>query len=55
MQASARWIQVGEIHQHQIVTVALVTTDPFIVVQKITAAIENEAVSLDFDRSRMMR
>jgi hypothetical protein len=55
MEASAGWIQVGEIHQRQVVTVALVTTDPFIVVQKITAAIENEAISINFDRSRMMR
>ena len=43
--ASAGRIQVREIHQRQVVTVALVTTDPFVVVQKITAAIENEAVS----------
>jgi hypothetical protein len=55
MEASAGRIQVGEIHQRQVVTVALVTTDPFIVVQKITAAIENETISINFDRSRMMR
>src|SRR5205085_885863 len=54
MEASAGRIQVREIHQGKIVTVALVTTDAFIVVQEITAAIENEAVSIDFDRSRMM-
>ena len=36
MEASAGWIQVGEIHQYQIVTVALVTADPLIVVQKTT-------------------
>src|SRR5260370_7980773 len=35
--------------------VALVSADPFIVVQKITAAIENETISINFDRSRMMR
>src|SRR6266566_5391731 len=55
MEASAGWIQVGEIHQREVVTVALVTTGPFIVVQKITAAIENETISINFDRSRMMR
>ena len=55
MEASARRIQVGKIHQGKVVTVALVTTDTFIVVQKIAAAIENETISIDFDRSRMMR
>ena len=45
MEASVGWIQVGEIHQYQIVTVAFVTTDPLIVVQKITTAIENEVCS----------
>jgi len=35
----AGWFQVGEVHQHQIITVALVTTNSFIVVQKIAAAI----------------
>ena len=55
MEASAGRVQVREIHQRKVVTVALVTIDAFIVVQEITAAIENEAVSIDFDRSRMMR
>jgi hypothetical protein len=48
-------IQVAKYIKRKVVTVALVTTDAFIVVQEITAAIENEAVSIDFDRSRMMR
>jgi hypothetical protein len=48
MEASAGRIQVDEIHQHKVVTVALVTTDPFIVVQKITAAIENEKACQSF-------
>jgi site-specific DNA recombinase len=33
----------------------VIAVDAFIVVQEITAAIENEAVSIDFDRSWMMR
>src|SRR6516165_3022785 len=53
--AAYRRIQVGEIHQRQVITVALVTTNPFIVVQEITAAIENETISIDFDRFWMMR
>jgi hypothetical protein len=48
-------LQVREIHQRQIVTVPLVTTNPFIVVQKIATAIENETIAMDFDGSRMMR
>ena len=55
MEASVGRIQVGEIHQGQVVTVALVTMDPFIVVQKITAAIENEALFVDFDCFDMVR
>ena len=48
-------IQVGKLHQHQVVPVALVTSNPLIVVQKITAAIQNETIPIDFDRSRMVR
>ena len=55
LEASAGRVQVREIHQRKVVTVVLVATDAFIVVQEITAAIENEAVSIDFDRPRMMR
>ena len=32
VEGSVGWLQVGEIHQHQIITVALITTNPFIVV-----------------------
>ena len=39
MEASAGRIQVSEIHQGKVVAVALVTTDAFIVIQEITAAI----------------
>ena len=49
MEAPAGRIQVDEIHQRQVVAVALVTTDSFIVVQEITAAIENETIAIDFD------
>src|SRR4029077_15691737 len=52
LEAPARRIQRREIHQRQGGTVALVTTDPFVVVQKIAAAIENETISIDFDCSR---
>ena len=38
LKTSVGRVQVGKIHQHQVVTVALVTTNPLIVVQKITAA-----------------
>ena len=48
-------IQIHKIHQRQVVTVALVAGNSFIVVQKITATVEDEAITIDFDRPWMMR
>jgi len=44
-----RRVHIGKIHQHKIISVFLIAAYPFIVVEEIPAAIENEMVAVNFD------
>jgi hypothetical protein len=46
--------QIDEVHQNQVVTVARVTANALIVIQRIAAAIKDEAITIDFNWSWMM-
>lgn len=46
---------ISEVHQHQVPAKFLVTADPFVVIEEITAAIENEPIAVNVDGPRMMR
>ena len=50
-----RWLNVSEIHQDQIIPKFLVAFNPFVVVQEIAAAIDNEPTAVNLDGLRMMR
>ena len=55
LKTPASWLQIDEIHQRQVVAVALIAANSLIVVQKITAAVEDKAIAVDFNWPRMMR
>ena len=46
---------IDEIHQDQVVAVALVAADSFVVVEEIAAAVKNEATAKNLDPLRVMR
>jgi hypothetical protein len=48
-------IDFRKVHEHQIVSIPLVSFDAFIIVQKITAPVENEPVAVNLYGLRMMR
>ena len=47
-------VHIGEIHEHEVISVFLIAAYPFIVVEEIPAAIENEMIAVDFDGLWMM-
>src|SRR5260370_11016589 len=53
-QIAAGRIEGREVHEHEVTPVLLMPTDSFVVIDEVAAAIKDQPVSIDLDRTRMM-
>jgi len=47
-------LNISKIHQGQIVPIGLVSSDAFVIVEKVAAPIENKPIAIDLDRLCMV-